>query len=110
MVNVCANPTCNTVFTTLNEGDLYAFEKRSANTEFFWLCSACVPLVALLLDLTGSVSVESKLICRLGSQSCVENRLRLVHSSLEARPWSRAGVAREFSPQSDLPSSSQEAA
>ncbi len=57
MVSCCANPPCRIEFKLLNGGDLYALERRSANTEFFWLCSACVPMVALRLDAMGGVSL-----------------------------------------------------
>jgi hypothetical protein len=110
MVDVCVNPTCNSAFTTLTTGDLYALESRSANTEFFWLCSTCVPSVVPFLDLAGRVSVGSKLVRGRWSKFSVENQLRLVHSSLESLSWLRTGVAREFSSRSDLPSSSLEAA
>ena len=33
--------SCREEFKLLNGGDLYALERRSSNTEFFWLCSAC---------------------------------------------------------------------
>lgn len=43
MVSCCVNPACRTEFRSLNTGVLYAAERGSADTEFFWLCSACVP-------------------------------------------------------------------
>ncbi|MBB5060957.1 hypothetical protein HDF16_005693 [Granulicella aggregans] len=110
MVDVCVNPTCKTAFTTLTTGDLYALENRSANTEFFWLCSACVPSVVPFLDLHGRVSVGSRLVRIPWSKFDAEIQLRLVHSSRESRSWLRTGVAREFSSRSDLPLSSLEAA
>ena len=60
MVSCCVNPACRTEFKLLNTGDLYALERRSADTEFFWLCSACVPVVALGLDAMGGVSVRPR--------------------------------------------------
>jgi hypothetical protein len=49
---------CRTEFRILNPGDLYALERRSTDTEFFWLCSSCVSRVALSLDPIGCVSVR----------------------------------------------------
>lgn len=60
MVSSCMNPACSQEFRFLNAGALYAFEKQSADTEFFWLCSACAQVVVLDLDSTGHVSVRSR--------------------------------------------------
>ena len=61
MVNDCVNPACGTELNVFNTGELYALERRSADTEFFWLCPACVPVVTLGLDATGSVAYERDL-------------------------------------------------
>jgi hypothetical protein len=110
MVSRCTNPTYQTEFRTLTTGDLYAFEKRSANTEFFWLCSTCAPLVALFLDLTGRVVVGRRFMTELRQQPNPNSYLRLDYSHLEHKPWLRTSVERELTLTSDLPSSSQEAA
>ena len=60
MVSCRVNPACRTEFKPLNTGYLYALERRSADTEFFWLCSACALVVALSLDVTGGVSVRAR--------------------------------------------------
>ena len=60
MVRCCINPACCIEFRSLNAGALYAVERRSADTEFFWLCSNCVSKVALSLDPIGGVSVRPK--------------------------------------------------
>ncbi len=60
MVSCCANPPCRIELKLLNGGDLYALERRSADTEFFWLCSACVPIVALRLDAMAGVSARPR--------------------------------------------------
>ena len=57
MVIRCVKPACRNELRFLNAGNLYALERRSADTEFFWLCSACVPLVVLSLDPRGCISV-----------------------------------------------------
>ena len=57
MASRCVNPACRREFKFFNTGDLYALERRSADSGFFWHCSACVPRVPLYLDPTGCVSV-----------------------------------------------------
>jgi hypothetical protein len=60
MVNRCVNPACREEFKLLNAGDLYAHEKRYANTEFFWLCSACASRFDLRLDSLGRVTLRPR--------------------------------------------------
>ena len=93
MVSCCINPACHTEFRFLNTGGLYALERRSVDTEFFWLCSACVPLVALFLDLMGNVCVGSKFDAP-HQHPHPDSRLRLVYCPMERTPWLRAGLAR----------------
>jgi len=95
MVSRCFNPGCQAEFRALNSGSLYAFERRSADTKFLWLCSACVPLVSLFINPTGSVAVGPKLIGGLRQRPNETSRLRLVYNSLEPAPWLRACVRRE---------------
>ena len=96
MVSRCCNPDCQTEFRFLNTGDLYALDRRSMDTEFFWLCSACVPLVSLFLNQTGSVAVGPKLMGGLRQRPDHNGRLRLVYNSLEHTPWLRACRTREL--------------
>jgi hypothetical protein len=114
MVSSCINPACHTELKLLGSGDLYALERRSMDTEFFWLCAACVPLVSLVLDLTGSVSVGHKFLTRLRQRPDPETRLTWVYSPLERTSWLRAGFARGLSFSEKRPteplSSSREAA
>lgn len=56
MVNCCANPSCKKEFRFLNGGDLYALERESENTQFFWICSRCSRSLVLELGSDGSVS------------------------------------------------------
>jgi hypothetical protein len=58
MIDRCVNPTCQAEFRLFNTGNLYALERRRADTEFFWLCPACSGCVALILDASGSVAVQ----------------------------------------------------
>ena len=94
MVSRCVNPACHAEFRSLHTGDIYAVERRAADTEFFWLCSACVPLVALSLDSTGNVSVEPRGDAGHLHEPHPNSRLRLVYSPAEHSPWRRAGLAR----------------
>ena len=94
MVSSCVNPACRTEFKLLNTGDIYALERRYANTEFFWLCSACVPVVALCLDAAGGVSVRPRTDLRRRQSSYSDSRLRLVvPSPMDSSPWHRARYA-----------------
>jgi hypothetical protein len=60
MVNSCVNPDCGNELKTLNAGHFYAVERRSANTEFFWLCPTCVAEFTLCLDVKGSLVVRPR--------------------------------------------------
>lgn len=53
MINTCINPGCHTELKILNTGCLYAVERRSANTEFIWLCANCAAQFDVYLDPTG---------------------------------------------------------
>jgi hypothetical protein len=59
MVSRCVNPQCRAEFRLLNEGSLFALERRSADTEFFWLCPSCIPHLCVSLDPMGHVSVQA---------------------------------------------------
>ncbi len=55
MVSFCVNPSCRAEFRFLNGGELYALEKESENTQFFWICPACARSLSLELGADGSV-------------------------------------------------------
>lgn len=96
MISCCVNPACRTEFKLLNMGYLYALEKRSADTEFFWLCSACALVVALGLDAMGGVSVRPRSDARHPQLPHLDSRLRLVaRPSVERTPWHRSNRAHE---------------
>jgi len=59
MVSRCVNPQCHAEFRFLNEGNLFALERRSADTEFFWLCPSCIPHLCVSLDAMGHVTVRA---------------------------------------------------
>jgi|ERR1700723_3013007 hypothetical protein len=96
MINRCVNPDCGIELKVFNSGNLYALERRSANTEFFWLCSACELLVALRLDLQGSVAVKPRSEKALRQPPHPDNRLRLIPRFAERRPWVDGSRARGF--------------
>jgi len=81
-------------FKLLNTGYLYALERHSADTEFFWLCSACALVVALGLDATGGVSVRAQSDAHRRHLPHLDSRLRLVaRPSVERTPWHRSNRA-----------------
>jgi len=86
MVDCCANPGCNEDFRLFNSGDLYALERRSANTEFFWLCSECAPQFDLLLSATGHLSFRPRSDGRQARSADPGSTLRLVSSATHRLP------------------------
>jgi hypothetical protein len=59
MVRYCANPVCHAEFWSLHAGILYALERRSMSTEFFWLCSRCAGQMTLGFDRLGNISIRA---------------------------------------------------
>jgi hypothetical protein len=87
MVRRCNNPACGSEFKLLNTGALYALERKSADTEFFWLCSECAPLFDLCLDPHGKVEVKPR-ACRKPEQPPHGDPvLRLVAGPVHRIPW-----------------------
>jgi hypothetical protein len=86
MVKRCVNLRCREEFKLLNGGDLYALERRSANTEFFWLCSACACAYELSLDLTGCVSVRELSLVHRVPPPHPDANLRLISRMMRLRP------------------------
>jgi len=60
MVNRCVNPACHEEFRLLNAGDLYAHERRSADTRFLWLCAQCAATFELYFDPAGQVCLRPR--------------------------------------------------
>ncbi len=87
MVKQCVNSSCREEFKLLNGGDLYALERRTANTEFFWLCPACAREYELYLDPTGTVSVRggSRHPSRATAASRRQSAAHLPHDEAAAR-------------------------
>lgn len=78
MVRCCINSACHAEFTVLSGGAVYAYERPSADTEFFWLCSACAPKFELYLDSKGCVLVRERNNLIHPQPPDPDRRLRLV--------------------------------
>jgi len=90
MIQHCVNPACRTEFKLLNAGNLYAHERRAANTEFFWLCSTCAPRFDLRLDPLGRVAIHPRADFTGTQPPHPDHSLRLVaRSTRDAQrlPW-----------------------
>ena len=99
MVNRCVNPACHEEFKLLNAGDLYAHERRSTGTEFFWLCATCAASFDLYLDPAGSVSVSPRSTINRAQPPHPDGYLRLVSRSRKPapRPHTMPSGERTFS-------------
>lgn len=95
MVDCCANPGCHADFRLFHSGDLYALERRSANTEFFWLCSECAPQFDLLLDVAGRLSFRPRGERVLRRPDNPDRNLRLVSRAATRNPWHDATPSGE---------------
>lgn len=78
MVHSCVNPVCRAAFKLLGSGDFYALERRTANTEFFWLCPECASRFELHLDAMGCVSPRVRGERGLANPPRPDANLRLV--------------------------------
>jgi hypothetical protein len=114
MVSSCSNPACDREVQLLNMGKLYAFERRSVPTEFFWLCADCPPLVALFLDPMGCVSVRPRSDPGSPQPPHPECDLRLVAGSEGRTRWRWSslvgGLTRSNGFRRNLPPLSSDAA
>jgi hypothetical protein len=90
MVDCCANPGCHADFRLFNSGDLYALERRSTNTEFFWLCSECAPQFDLLLDIAGRLTFRSRGERGQRRPDNPDRSLRLVSRAATQNTWRNA--------------------
>jgi hypothetical protein len=99
MVNRCVNPACHEEFKLLNAGDLYAHERRSTGTEFFWLCATCAASFDLYLDPAGSVSISPRSTINRAQPPHPDGYLRLVSRSRKPvpRPHTMPSGERTFS-------------
>ncbi len=91
MINRCVNPECGIELKVFNSGNLYALDRRSADTEFFWLCPTCTLVTVLQLDPDGSVVVKPRSDEEHRQPPHPNNRLRLIPRFAEGRPsWFEA--------------------
>jgi len=86
MLKRCVNPACHEEFRLLNGGDLYALERQSANTEFFWLCRACAREFELYFDSTGYVSIRERSLVQHVPPPRPDVNLRLISRMTRPRP------------------------
>lgn len=98
MVKHCINPACRAEFKVYNSGFLYAHERPSQDTEFFWLCSPCAAKFIPALDEDGNVSIRMRtsgvhfLPPRKGGD------LRVISAPAQRLPWRRNAPADEKIP------------
>jgi len=97
MVNRCCNPECRAEFKLLTGGEIYALERRSADTEFFWLCSACAAKFALHLDPKGRVTVRVQGVIHRAPPPHPDDNLRLISRMMRSRPNTMPSGERESS-------------
>jgi hypothetical protein len=86
MVKRCFNSACQEEFKLLNAGDLYACERRSADTEFFWLCCGCASRFDIFLDAAGRVTLEPRRETYRFRPPYLDGRLRLISRSVKPAP------------------------
>lgn len=94
MIKHCSNPNCRAAFKVFSGAHIYGYERQSANTEFFWLCSACVTKLALYLDPAGSVSVRPWSDISRVQPPHPDGNLRFISRIMRPRPICFAIVAR----------------
>ena len=90
MISQCVNPDCHAEFRVFNSGFLYALERPSADTEFFWLCSLCADRFKPCLGADGEVAVMPRLQSEGGLPPRWEGEIRLVSAPAQRIPWRSA--------------------
>jgi hypothetical protein len=96
MVNRCVSPGCQEEFNCFTAGELYALDRRSADTEFFWLCPVCASHLVVCLETTGCVGVKPRAKFRSLERPDPERRLRLVTPRSVGTPRLEAGRPRRM--------------
>ena len=96
MVNHCVNPGCHEEFKYFSAGELYALERRSAATEFFWLCNVHASRFVVCLEPAGCVGVKPRAeFCSL-QRPDPERSLRFVTRRSVGTPQVDAGRPRRM--------------
>jgi len=87
MIDQCMNPECKSKSKPLTDGNLYSLERRSRNTEFFWLCGECSQSLLPSVDVNGEVSVAHRTLRRRRTPPNLDRDLRTVAQFGESAPW-----------------------
>ena len=98
MVKHCINPECRAEFKLYSTGFLYAHERPSHDTEFFWICTPCSTRFMPALDDGGTVAIRPR---TSGMQFLPPRRnadLRVVSAPAQRLPWRRNAPAGERIP------------
>jgi len=94
MVSHCVNPGCRIEFKPFHGGYLYAHERRSADTEFFWLCSVCASQISPCLDPDGRIAVMLRSVCRRSQPPHADGYIRMVSVPTLHNPWRNASSSQ----------------
>ncbi len=87
MVSGCLNPECRKEFRLLGGGDLYAYERTAAPTEFFWLCGECSRGQEAYVDADGKVRVRPRAAAGHAFRPHPAGQLRMVAGPSLRTPW-----------------------
>lgn len=98
MVQNCANPICHAEFSSLNSGDLYALERHSMPTEFFWLCPVCAGQMTLAFDALGEISVCAQADAQRRTPPRPDRDLRRVSFRTDTKRAYAVWVSRPLQP------------
>jgi hypothetical protein len=96
MVSHCVNPACDAEFRIFHSGYLFAHERQSADTEFFWLCPQCAGSVVPCLEPDGSVSVMPR--SRAPHPPRRDSDIRMVAPPTPRIPWRNTIPSGERTP------------
>jgi hypothetical protein len=96
MVNRCVNPGCEEQFKCFTAGELYSLDRRSTDTEFFWLCPVCASHFVVCFEPADRVGVKPKAEFHSPERPSPERRLRLVTPRSVGTPRLEAGRPRRM--------------
>ena len=96
MIKRCINPGCQEEFTCFTAGELYALDRRSADTEFFWLCPVCALHFVVCLEPAGCVLVKARAEFCSRQRPDPERNLRRVTPRSVGTPRLEAGRPRRM--------------
>ena len=90
MVSHCTNPVCGIESRSFSSGYLYAHERQSADTKYFWLCFPCGSQFVPDLDSDHRISVMPRSRSRSLPPPRTDGYMRLVATPMRRMPWSSA--------------------